>query len=114
VGVGVVIAYEDFLKVDMRVGVVVSVEDFPKARRPSYKFEIDFGPDLGIRYSCAQLTNYRKEELVGRQIVAVVNFPPKNIAGFASQVLILGVPMPGGAVALLSPLDEAVIGSRVY
>jgi len=108
------ITYDDFLKVDMRVGRVVRVEDFPKARHPSYKFEIDFGPEIGPKLSCAQLTNYSKDELIGRQVVAVVNFPPKNIAGFLSEVLILGVPMEAGVVSLLEPRDEAIIGGRVY
>jgi len=90
------------------------VEDFPKARHPLYKFEIDFGAEIGAKLSCAQLTNYSKAELIGRQIVAVVNFPPKNIAGFLSEVLILGVPMEGGVVSLLEPRDEAIIGGRVY
>jgi len=108
------ITYDDFLKVDMRLGRVVGVEDFSKARNPSYKFEIDFGPEIGTRRSCAQLTNYSKDELIGRQIVAVVNFPPKNIAGFLSEVLILGVPMEGGVISLLEPRDKAIIGGRVY
>ena len=108
------ITYDDFLKVDMRVGRVVRVEDFPKARNPSYKFEVDFGAEMGTKHSCAQLTNYSKDELVGQQIVAVVNFPPRNIAGFISEVLILGVPMEGGVVSLLEPRDEAIIGGRVY
>jgi len=108
------ITYDDFLRVDMRLGRVVGVEDFFKARNPSYKFEIDFGPEIGTKRSCAQLTNYSKDELIGRQIVAVVNFPPRNIAGFLSEVLILGVPMEGGVVSLLEPRDGAIIGGRVY
>ncbi len=108
------ITYDDFLKVDMRLGRVVGVGDFSKARNPSYKFEIDFGPEIGTKRSCAQLTNYSKDELIGRRIVAVVNFPPKNIAGFLSEVLILGVPMEGGVISLLEPRDEAIIGGRVY
>lgn len=108
------ITYDDFLKVDMRVGEVTKVENFPEARNPSYKFEINFGPEIGTKRSCAQLTNYSRDELMGRQIVAVVNFPPKNIAGFLSEVLILGVPMEGGVVSLLEPRDEAIIGGRVY
>ena len=108
------ISFDDFLKVDMRVGRVIKVENFPQARNPSYKFEIDFGPEIGVKHSCAQLTDYSKDELIGRQVVAVVNFPPKNIAGFLSEVLILGVPMEGGVVSLLQPKDEAIIGGRVY
>jgi len=108
------ITYEDFRKVDMRVGRVIEVEDFPEARQPSYKFEIDFGPEIGTKLSSAQLTNYSRDELIGRQVVAVVNFPPKKIAGFSSEVLILGVDMEGGAVSLLEPRDEVIIGGRVY
>ena len=108
------ITYNDFVKVDMRVGRVIGVEDFPEARNPSYKFDIDFGPEIGTKRSCAQLTNYSKDELMGQQIMAVVNFPPKNIAGFLSEVLILGVPIEGGVVSLLEPRDEAIIGGRVY
>ncbi len=108
------ISYDDFRRVDMRVGKVIKVEDFPKARNPSYKFEVDFGSEIGIKRSAAQLTNYTKEELLGRQVVAVVNFSPKNIAGFISEVLILGVDMKGGVVSLLQPRDEAIIGARVY
>ena len=108
------ISYDDFRKVDMRVGRVIKVEDFPKAHNPSYKFEVDFGDEIGVKRSCAQLTNYAKDELLGRQVVAVVNFPPRNIAGFSSEVLILGVDMEGGVVSLLQPRDEAIIGARVY
>ena len=108
------IGFDDFLKIDIRVGRVVKVEDFPKARQPSYKFEVDFGEEIGTRRSCAQLTNYTKEELAGQQVVAVVNFPPRNVAGFFSEVLILGVPLADGAVSLLQPQDEAVLGGRVY
>ncbi|MBA7647765.1 putative chaperone CsaA [subsurface metagenome] len=108
------ISYDDFLKIDMRVGRVTKVEDFPKARNPSYKFEVDFGEEVGVKRSVAQLTNYAKDELLGKQVVAVVNFPPRNIAGFSSEVLILGVDMEGGVVSLLQPRDEAIIGARVY
>jgi tRNA-binding protein len=108
------ISYDDFRRVDMRVGKVLKVEDFPKARNPSYKFEVDFGKEVGIKRSAAQLTNYAKDELLGRQVIAVVNFSPKNIAGFNSEVLILGVDMKGGVVSMLQPRDEAVIGARVY
>jgi tRNA-binding protein len=108
------ISYDDFRKVDMRVGRVISVEDFPKAHNPSYRFEVDFGKEVGVKRSAAQLTNYAKEELMGQQVIAVVNFPPKNIAGFSSEVLILGVDMKGGVVSMLQPRDEAIIGARVY
>ncbi len=106
--------FEDFQKLDIRVGRILSVEDFPRARKPLYKLTIDFGEEIGIKKSAAQITNYPKEELEGLQIVAVVNFPPKNIAGFMSEVLVLGVPTPDGEVSLLVPKLPAKIGGRVY
>ncbi len=108
------IAYDDFEKVDMRVGEIVAVEDFPRARNPSYKVRVFFGDEIGYRWSSAQITNYSKEELIGRQVVAVVNFAPKNIAGFMSECLILGAPMADGQVSMLLPSKEAVIGGRVF
>lgn len=104
--------------IEMRVGRIRRCEAFPEARKPSYKLEIDFGP-IGVRWSSAQLTTlYRPEELVGTLVVAVVNFPPRKIAGFASEVLILGVPVEGtrreGAVVLLRPEREVEIGARVF
>jgi len=108
------ITYEDFHKVEMRVGRVTRVEDFPKARNPSYKLWIDFGPELGERKTSAQVTAlYNKEELVGRQVVAVVNFPPRQIADFMSEVLILGAMNDEQTVNLLSPDSEAPLGSRI-
>ena len=104
----------DFEKVNIRVGVIVAVEDFPRARNPSYKVTVDFGPEIGQRQSSAQLTNYTHEELIGRQIVAVINFAPKNIAGFMSECLILGVPLADGKVSLLSPTRTAVIGGKMF
>src|SRR5438093_482699 len=92
------ISYDDFDRVDVRVGRIVRVEDFPKARKPAYKLWIDFGP-LGVKRSSVQLTAlYRKDELEGRLILAVVNFPPRQVADFMSEVLVLGVPDPDGAV----------------
>ena len=85
------ITYENFRRVDMRVGRVLAVEDFPEARKPSYKLTIDFGPEIGVKKSSAQITRYRKEELVGRLVIGVINFPPKKIADFQSEVLTLGV-----------------------
>jgi tRNA-binding protein len=107
-----------FDRVDMRAGRITRVEPFPEARKPSYKPEIDFGP-LGTRKSSAQLTaHYTPEELVGRLVVAVVNFPPRRIAGFASEVLVLGLPDAGvareGGVILLSPEREVQPGARVF
>jgi tRNA-binding protein len=108
-----VISWADFEKVDMRVGVVVDAQEFPEACRPAYKLRIDFGP-LGVKRSSAQLTgHYRPAALVGRLVVAVVNFPPKQIGPFVSEVLVLGAYDDAGEVVLLGP-DHAVIpGSRI-
>jgi tRNA-binding protein len=109
------ISYEDFEKVDMRVGKILDVEDFPEARKPAYKLTVDFGQEIGIKKSSAQLTAlYKKEDLIGRQVVGVVNFPPKRIAGFMSEVLILGVKDDKGRVILLRPEREAVLGEKVF
>ncbi len=108
------ITYDDFEKVDIRVGEIMEVLDFPKARNPSYQILIDFGAEIGERWSSAQLTHYFKEELVGRQVIAVVNFEPKNIAGFLSECLILGVPMDDGQVSLLTPTKLATLGGKMF
>ncbi len=109
------IAWEDFAKVDVRVGRVVEAEPFPEARKPSIKLAIDFGREVGEKMTSAQLTaHYDAEGLVGRQVVAVVNFPPKRIAGFKSEVLVLGVPDDAGEVVLLSPDREVPIGGRMF
>ena len=108
------IEYSDFEKVDVRVGVITEVEDFPRARNPSYRLTVDFGPELGERRSSAQVTTYTKEELLGAQVVAVVNFAPKNIAGFMSEVLVLGVPGPDGEIVLLTPTRAVPDGGRAY
>lgn len=102
------ISYDDFDRVDIRVGTVIAAEPYPEARKPSIKLQIDFGAPLGIKKSSAQLTvHYTPEALVGRQIVAVVNFAPRQIGKFMSEVLVLGVPDASGAVVLLKP-DLAV------
>lgn len=108
------IAYEDFDKVDVRVGVIVEVEDFPRARNPSYKLTVDFGPEIGVKRSSAQVTSYSPDALRGMQVMAVVNFEPRNIAGFMSEVLVLGAPDADGQVVLLTPTREAVVGARMY
>ena len=109
------ISYDDFAKVDIRVGRIVKVEDFPQARKPAYKLLIDFGPELGIKRSSAQITNhYTKEELVGRQVIAVVNFPTKQIGPFLSEVLTLGVPDEDGRVVLLNPTQDVPLGGKMF
>lgn len=107
------INYDEFLKVEMRVGTILEVQDFPRARKPSFRLKIDFGP-YGIKVSSAQITDfYQKEELVGRQVIAVTNFPPKNIAGFSSEVLVLGAILEDGKVVLLKPERVVPNGTRV-
>ncbi len=109
------ISWEDFEKVDVRVGEVMEAEHFPEARKPSIKLTVDFGSGVGTRRTSAQLTtHYEPEMLVGRQVVAVVNFPPKRIAGFKSEVLVLGVPDENGAVVLLSPDHVVPLGGRMF
>ena len=107
------IGWEDFLKVDIRVGKVIDAEDFPEARKSAYKLTIDFGP-LGRKFSSAQITQrYSKEQLRGRQVIAVVNFPPKLIANLKSEVLVLGVVTKEGDVILLKPDEPAELGDRI-
>jgi tRNA-binding protein len=109
------ISWEDFEKVDVRVGNVVEAEPFLEARKPSIKLTVDFGPQVGTRRTSAQLTaHYAPKNLVGKQVVAVVNFPPKRIAGFKSEVLVLGVPDEAGEVVLLSPDHEVPPGGRMF
>ncbi len=108
------ITFDDFMKVDLRVGRVVRVEDFPKARRPAFKLWIDFGPELGEKKTSAQITDhYDKASLLGRQVVAVVNFPPKQVADFMSEVLVLGAIQADHSVVLLHPDQEVPEGLRI-
>ena len=100
------ITFDDFLKVDMRVGRVVAVDEFPEARKPAWKLTIDFGPEIGTKRSSAQITNYAREELEGRLVVAVVNFPPRQIGPFMSEVLTLGASDEDGNVILLEPAQR--------
>ncbi len=104
--------WEEFARVDMRVGRILEVIDFPEARRPAWRLRLDFGAEIGERRSSAQITNYRREELVGRLVVAVVNFPPKQIGPVLSECLVLGT-YSDGLVLLLDPAPEAALGDRV-
>ena len=108
------ISFDQFLAVDMRVGRVTAVDPFPEARKPAWKLTIDFGPEIGVKRSSAQITNYARGELEGRRVVAVGNFPPRQIGHFASEVLVLGVPDENGAVVLLRPDIKVPDGGRMY
>ena len=109
------ISFDDFLKVDIRVGTILAVEDFPEARRPAYRLRVDFGPEIGVKRSSAQLPAlYPKEALVGRQVAAVVNFPPRQIGKFMSEVLVLGFPDAEGRVVLIQPDRPVPNGGRLY
>ncbi|MBB3347690.1 tRNA-binding protein [Sphingomonas sp. BK069] len=109
------IAFDDFLKVDVRVGTIVSAEPYPEARKPAYKLLIDFGAAIGRKRSSAQITeHYAVEELVGRQVAAVVNFPPRQIGKFLSEVLTLGFPDAAGKVVLVTPSERVPDGGRLF
>lgn len=109
------ITFTDFLKIDMRVGQILTAETFKKARKPAYVLTIDFGQELGIKKSSAQITHhYQPDDLIGRLIIAVTNFPPKQIANIMSEVLVLGVSDEAGHIRLLTPEANAPLGSRVH
>jgi tRNA-binding protein len=108
------IDFDDFLAVDMRVGRVVAVDPFPEARKPAWKLTIDFGPEIGVKRSSAQIAQYEREALEGRLVVAVVNFPPRQIGPFMSEVLCLGASDADGAVILLAPDADVPLGARVH
>lgn len=109
-----IIQYDDFLKVDIRVGTIIQVEEFPEARKPAYKLIIDFG-DFGKKCSSAQITHhYQKEDLIGKQVIAVVNFPPKQIGKFISEVLTLGLPDDTGQVVLLEPTVKVPNNGKLF
>jgi tRNA-binding protein len=110
-----VIGYDDFAAVDIRVGTIVEVLPYPEARRPAYKLAVDFGPEIGVKRSSAQITvHYTPETLLGRQIAAVVNFPPKQIGKFMSEILVLGFPDADGAVVLVSPTHPTPNGGKLF
>ena len=109
------ITFDDFLNVDIRVGRVVAAEPYPEARKPAYILRVDFGPEIGEKKSSAQITrHYRPEELVGRQVLAVVNFPPRQIGKVMSEVLVLGVPDAEGEVVLIGPGHDVPLGGRLF
>ena len=109
------ITFDDFLKVDIRVGVIVAAEPFPEARKPAIKLRIDFGAEIGEKRSSAQITKYyAPETLVGKRVLAVVNFPPRQIGKFMSEVLTLGVPDAAGEVVLITPDFDTPVGGRLF
>ena len=113
--VGSEITFDDFLKVDIRVGTIVKTEPYPEARRPAYKLWVDFGEPLGIKKTSAQITkHYDLEGLIGRQVAAVVNFPPKQIGRFMSEILVLGFPDQEGEVVMVGPGQTVPNGGRLY
>lgn len=109
------ITFDDFLKVDVRVGQVIAADPFPEARKPAWKLTIDFGPDIGLKKSSAQITvHYTREQLVGRKVAAVVNFPPRQIGPFMSEVLTLGFPDAAGEVVLVGVDRDVPVGGRLF
>lgn len=109
------ISYDDFEKVDIRVGRITRAEPFPEARKPAYRLWLDFGPEIGEKRSSAQITvHYSPEDLIGRQVLAVVNFPPRQIGPVRSEVLVLGVPDENGAVVLIGPGQDVPLGGRLF
>ena len=107
------LAWDEFMRVDMRVGRILEVEDFPEARRPAWKLRVDFGPEIGDLRSSAQITNYARDELIGRLVVGVVNFPPRQIGPVRSEVLVLGAVSDGHPVLLLTPDAGSLPGDRI-
>lgn len=109
------ITYDDFARVDIRVGTIVAAEPFPEARKPAIKLKVDFGPAIGVKKSSAQITvHYKLDELVGRQVAAVVNFAPRQIGPFMSEVLVLGFPDADGAVVMIAPDKKVPDGGKLF
>ncbi len=108
------ISFDDFIKIDIRLGKIVSVKDNDKSYKPSYLLQIDFGEKIGIKQSSTQITNYEKNELINKDVVCVVNFPAKKVAGYKSEVLVLGVDDEEGNISLISVDKPAMIGNKVY
>ena len=109
------ITWNDFEKVELRIGTIIEVKEFPEAKKPAYKLTIDFGDEIGIKKSSAQITkHYSKEELVGKQIVAVINFPPKQVGGFLSECLVTGFADENGDIVLTQPERKVPNGSKLF
>jgi tRNA-binding protein len=109
------ITFDDFVRIDVRIGRIVDVQPFPAARKPAYQLLVDFGPEIGRKRSSAQLTQrYTTTDLLGRQVLAVINFPPRQIGPFSSEVLVLGVPDADGHVVLVEPQAEVPLGGRLF
>jgi tRNA-binding protein len=114
-GAAAPITYDDFQKVDIRVGTIVAAEPYPEARKPAFKLSVDFGPGIGVKRSSVQITkHYKLEELVGRQVAAVVNFPPKQIGKFMSEILVLGFPDGADGVVMIAPTLPVPNGGRLF
>jgi tRNA-binding protein len=109
-----IIQFQDFEKIDVRIGTIIEVHDFPEARKPAYQLLIDFGPEIGTKRSSAQVTQYSKNELVGKQVIGVINFAPKKIGPFVSEVLTLAVPDNQGRAVLLHPTHSVPTGGKLF
>ena len=109
------ISYDDFAKVDIRVGRIIDVQPFPEARKPAFKLWVDYGPEVGVKKSSVQITvHYTPETLLGRQVLGVVNFPPRQIGPFRSEALVLGLPDENGAVVLIGPGQDVPLGGKMF